>query len=110
MRITKRSHRYAALAVGLALIAASCGDDDDSGSSDTAAEATDTTAAEATETPAANSAKVKPRHTQETRNMLQQPRNAPKRGVCVNRAYNLKSSIWLKLTPPIRAIPVSGST
>jgi peptide/nickel transport system substrate-binding protein len=54
VRITKRSHRYAALALGLALVAASCGDDDDSGSSDTAAEVTDTTAAEVTDTTVAD--------------------------------------------------------
>ncbi|MEP7203260.1 MAG: ABC transporter substrate-binding protein, partial [Ilumatobacteraceae bacterium] len=51
MRITKRSNRYAALAIGLAFIAASCGDDGGS-TSDTAAQATDTTAA-ATDTTAA---------------------------------------------------------
>ncbi|MDP9465148.1 MAG: ABC transporter substrate-binding protein, partial [Actinomycetota bacterium] len=43
MRTTKR--RYAALAVGLALIAASCGDDDGGTSSDTAAAPEETTAA-----------------------------------------------------------------
>ena len=60
MRTTKRSTRYAALAIGLALVAAACGSDDDTTSSDdttagtetTAAAAPDTTAAEAPETTA----------------------------------------------------------
>ena len=50
MRITKRSSRYAALAVGLALVAAACGNDDNGSSSDTAA-APGTTAASATSAP-----------------------------------------------------------
>src|SRR3954465_1221841 len=62
--ITKRSTRYAAIAVGLALVAAACGNDDNGSSSDTAAapgttaastaSAPETTAA-ATETTAAGS-------------------------------------------------------
>lgn len=59
MRTTKRSTRYAALAIGFAFIAAACGSDDDASSDDTtagtettAAAAPDTTAAEAPETTA----------------------------------------------------------
>src|SRR3954466_9390735 len=52
VRITKRSTRYAAIAVGLAFIAAACGNDNNGGSSDTAA-APATTGAAATETTAA---------------------------------------------------------
>jgi peptide/nickel transport system substrate-binding protein len=52
VRITKRSVRYAALALGFAVIAAACGSDDDGGSSTDTAAATETTAA-ATETTAA---------------------------------------------------------
>ena len=51
MRTTKRSSRYAALAVGLAFVAVSCGSDS-KGSSDTAAPATSAPAAE-TSAPAA---------------------------------------------------------
>jgi peptide/nickel transport system substrate-binding protein len=68
VRITKRSSRYAALAVGLALIAASCGDDKDTSSNattggtegttaaapETSAEATDTTEGGAETTAAAS--------------------------------------------------------
>jgi peptide/nickel transport system substrate-binding protein len=53
VRITKRSHRYAALAVGLAFVAAACGSDSKEGSGDTAAPASDTTAAGVTDTTAA---------------------------------------------------------
>jgi peptide/nickel transport system substrate-binding protein len=52
VRITKRSSRYAALAVGLALVAASCGSDGDGGTSDTAADAATTTEAAAPDTSA----------------------------------------------------------
>ncbi|MEO7371026.1 MAG: ABC transporter substrate-binding protein, partial [Ilumatobacteraceae bacterium] len=59
MRITKRSSRYAALAVGLAFIAVSCGSDSTSSNATTAASAgattpaaTDTTAVAAPETTA----------------------------------------------------------
>ncbi len=52
MRITRRSTRYAAIAVGLAFIAASCGSDGDGSSNDTTAGTTAGTAA-ATETTAA---------------------------------------------------------
>src|SRR3954469_19092619 len=44
VRITKRSSRYAAIAVGLALVAAACGNDNNGSTSDTAA-APGTTAA-----------------------------------------------------------------
>ncbi|MGB8859804.1 MAG: ABC transporter substrate-binding protein [Ilumatobacteraceae bacterium] len=50
MRTTKRS-KFVAFAVGLALVAAACGDDKES--TTTAGQATDTTAAEATDTTAA---------------------------------------------------------
>ena len=52
MRITKRSTRYAALAVALAFVAAACGSDNNGSTSDTAA-APATTAAAAPETTAA---------------------------------------------------------
>jgi peptide/nickel transport system substrate-binding protein len=51
VRITKRSSRYAALALGLALIAASCGDDKDTSSNATTG-GTEGTTAEAPETSA----------------------------------------------------------
>ncbi len=54
MRTTKRSTRYAALALGFAVIAAACGDDDDTSSNDTTA-VTETTAAAAPDTTAAES-------------------------------------------------------
>ena len=53
MRITKRSTRFAALAVGIAFIAASCGSDDDSGSEATTGGTTGGTTAPAPETTAA---------------------------------------------------------
>jgi peptide/nickel transport system substrate-binding protein len=53
VRITKRSTRYAAIAVGLAFIAASCGSDGDSSSNDTTAGTTAGTTAAAPETTAA---------------------------------------------------------
>ncbi len=53
MRITRRSTRYAAIAVGLAFIAASCGSDGGSSSNDTTAGTTAGTTAAAPETTAA---------------------------------------------------------
>ncbi len=52
MRTTRRSTRYAALAIGFAFVAAACGNDDNTSSSDTTA-GTETTAAAAPETTAA---------------------------------------------------------
>ena len=64
----------------------------------------------ANETPAANSARAIPRHAQETRNMLQQPRNAPQRGVLCEPRRHLMSSTVAETRVPIRPIPASGST
>ena len=52
MRTTKRSTRYAALAVGLAFIAASCGSDGDSSNATTGGTTGGTTAAATAETTA----------------------------------------------------------
>jgi peptide/nickel transport system substrate-binding protein len=53
VRITKRSTRFAALAVGLAMVAVSCGDSDGSSSNDTTAATTGETTAAAPETTSA---------------------------------------------------------
>ena len=49
MSFTRRSKRLVALAVGLSLVAAACGDDDDAETADTPSESEDTTEPEATE-------------------------------------------------------------